>query len=220
MTNGEHSDAMAATFSNLALVLRWQGRLDEAEAAARKAVAIDRDLRFTTESGLPPDLAMARDLSVLGLIVGLRGHPQQALQYARAAAAKLPGDAQGELPLYAQVRARLARALLDVGDTDAALAQARLARAIADRRWPPDNWQRSEVQRVLGRALLAAGSRDAAVAAFGRAAALLESVLGVDDPRLTRARSDLARALQQPGDAASGTGARSGDRSARAGQPG
>jgi serine/threonine-protein kinase len=220
MTNGEHSDAMAATFSNLALVLRWQGRLDEAETAARKAVTIDRDLRFTTESGLPPDLAMARDLSVLGVIVGLRGHPQQALQHARAAAAKLPGASQGELPLYAQVRARLARALLDVGNADAALTQACLAQAIADRRWPRNNWQRAEVQRVLGRALLAAGSGSAAAAALRRAAGLLEPALAAGDPRVARVRDDLAEALQQPGAATSAARTQASDSSVAVGQQG
>ncbi len=220
MTNGEHSDAMAATFSNLALVLRWQGRLDEAETAARKAVAIDQDLRFTTENGLPPDLAMARDLSVLGVIVGLRGHPQQALLYARAAAAKLPREAQGELPLYAQVRARLARALLDVGNAGSALVQARQAQAIADRRWPRNNWQHAEVQRVLGRALLAAGRSDAAAAALRGAAGLLEPALAAGDPRVARIRDDLAEALQQPGAATSAARTQAGDASAAAGEPG
>ena len=220
MPNGGHSDAMASALSNLALALRWRGRLGEAETAVRSAVAIDKDLRFTTEYALPQNLAMARDLSVLGVIVGLRGHPQQALQYARAAAAKLPNNAQSELPLHAQVRARLAQALLDVGNTRAALTQARQAQVIANRRLPPDNWQRAEVQRVLGRALLAADSRDAAAAALQRTVALLEPVLNADDPRITQARFDLARALQQPDHAASSDRTQAGDTPTRGVQPG
>jgi tetratricopeptide (TPR) repeat protein len=158
---------------------------------------------------------MARDLSVLGVIVGLQGQPQQAVQHARAAVGKLPGEAQGELPLYALVRARLAQALLDVGDAGAALAHARQSQAIADRRLPQGNWQRAAVQRALGRALLAAGSRDAAVAVLRRAVALLEPVLDTDDPRVTRVRLDLARALEPPGAAASQAKTQIGDSSVR-----
>ncbi|HET9818006.1 MAG TPA: serine/threonine-protein kinase [Rhodanobacteraceae bacterium] len=196
---GNQSAGMAETLSALSSVLKWQGRLPEAEKAVLAAIDIDRR---AVPPGMPSSASgpwLGRDLSALAGIIGLEGRHDEALARARAAVASLPHNPGGESPHSALVQARLANALLAHGEADAALVQASEALAIADRVLPPDNWQRAPLWLARGRVELAMAQPAAAEAALRRALALCGPLHPGHDPRVLEVKVALIRALAMQG---------------------
>lgn len=196
---GGESAGMAATLSALSSVLKWQGRLAEAEKAVRAAIAVDRRAAPVGMPSSAPGPGLGRDISALAEIIGLEGRHDEALVEARAAAASLPRNPGGESPDSALVRARLAGALLAHGEPDAALVQAREALAIADRVLPKDNWQRAPLWLAKGRVELAMARPAAAESALRRALALRSALHPEHDPRVLEVKVALIRALVMQG---------------------
>ena len=196
---GNQSAGMAGTLSALSSVLKWQGRLPEAEKTVLAAIDIDRR---AVPLGMPSSASgpwLSRDLSALAGIIGLEGRRDEALVQARAAVASLPRDPGGASPRSALVRAGLASALLDHGEADAASVQAREALAIADRVLPTGNWQRAPLWLAKGRIEVAMAQPTAAEASLRRALALCGPLHPGNDPRVLEAKVALVRALAMRG---------------------
>jgi predicted ATPase/class 3 adenylate cyclase len=145
--SGQRWDAATAV-GNGAEILADQGRLNEAEAALQRAMAIWRGVGAVSEIGFGE--------YQLGRIAARRGHPEEAARY--FASAREHFQATHELTEIVVVDALAAEAALLAGEPEAALAQANstLARA---RSLSGVASVTPLLHRVRGAALLATGDR-------------------------------------------------------------
>lgn len=192
-SEGHDSPGTAGALFKLGTALRWQGRLDEAEASFRSAVAIDHKVMPSTAQWL------ARDLAALGDVLRLHENMQQALRQSHAAIAVFNNNHDRDTPVAVQVFARHAEILLDAGDLAHAERTARDAQAMAQRVLPAENWQRAAPLQVLARVELAAGRAEQAEIATRSALMLLRPRLPEKDPRILELKATLLGALDLQG---------------------
>jgi serine/threonine-protein kinase len=185
---GQSPDA-ADALAGLAATLQLQGRLGEAEKAARRAIAIDE------ASAATPSQQLARHRAGLAGILRLRGRHTEAAKQTTDALARLRGARGSDSPDAMLVRAQAALTLLDDHQARQAHAQAAAAMAIGARVLPPGNWQWAPALLALGRAELALGHAAAAETALRRGLALRDPLQPASDPRVLELRVALIRAL-------------------------
>jgi tetratricopeptide (TPR) repeat protein len=167
------STALIVGLTDLARSLVAEGRLDEAEALARRAETLaPLDGRRQSQSR-----AMVEDL--WENIALHRGNARAAISYGRAAVAAAREGWGADNPLLAQMQVSLARTLLGSNPAEAA-AQARSAIEIDAKAGVKAGLWLAKAWGALGRAELAQGHAAEARAALTGSVELFEKIAGVD----------------------------------------
>lgn len=146
----ENHPFLAANLNNLAGVLTRLGRLDEAEAVARKAL----DLAYASFGESQQTLSY---LATLAKVLSANGKAAEAEELARRAVAKMSEDLGADSDRTLIAREALGNALLAGGKATEASAEFAAISAVRTETLPPHNRDRIEGEEKLAMAALEAG---------------------------------------------------------------
>jgi tetratricopeptide (TPR) repeat protein len=190
---GADAKAEASARNVFADVLSAEGRLSEAEAEYRRALA----LREAALGPDDPDIAVSR--SNLGLVLDAQGKHEEAEAEFRRALAMME-QALGPLhPATAVFRNNLANTLTAQGEYAEAEAELRQALVVMEEALGPEHPDVALSLSNLAQILIAEGKYPEAEALHRRALAVRERLLAPDHPEIGSSRNNLANLLHAQG---------------------
>ncbi|MFN4222193.1 MAG: CHAT domain-containing protein [Novosphingobium meiothermophilum] len=193
----ERHPFLAVNLNTLARVLADLGRLDEAEAVARKGL----DMAHASFGESQQTLSY---LATLAHVLTLNGKAAEAEVLARAATEKMARDLGAEADRALLAREALAGALLAGGKAEDAFDQFSVVSAIRAQRYPPHHRERIEGEDRLALAALEAGDVATAREVQQRAQGLRLNSGAADDTAALVGEARLAALAVLAGDSAAG----------------
>lgn len=191
--DGNAPDKVAEIALNRAIALRRANRLDEAEAAAREALAIRREIH----SGAHTEIASA--LGILANVLYSRGRYEAALGEARAALAEQRAADPGDALAIVQRLDSLAALLDESGRDEEALRVARQAQELARDALGREHAWYGYATNTLGQVLLDLARYEEAIPVIRETLAVRYASLGAEHPYTAASQMTLAVALRESG---------------------
>lgn len=190
---GNAPEKVAEIAANRAVILRRGNRLAEAEAAARQALSIRRELYGDVHGDV------ANSLNILGNVLYSRGYYEEALGLMREAlAAQRAADPGNWLEIVKRLDS-LGSLLDETGRDDEALRTAREAEAAARDHLGADHAWYGYAINTLGQVLLDMGQYGEAIPVIRQTLAFRATHLGEDHPYTAASLMVLSAALEETG---------------------